>query len=411
MAIKREKNIYFADFFAGIGGFHHAIKNVSKSSGINFICKVVSEIDLNAKKVYSQKFRFDINLIKDINDIIPHEDMNGISLIFCGFPCQTFSNAGKRKGFDDKKRGSLIFKVIEIVKNSNAKVILLENVKHLISHNGGKTYNEIINNFKKIGYKTTEKPVLVSPTDLGLPQNRERVFIPLIHESLESRHYIDYIEKPKMEIKNNILEKIIEKNVDKKFFLPKEKQDILHAWEEFVSYFLEKKIKIPVIWLDELLNKKYISKSTSKSKDWYIKYMNSMKTFYLNNKEFIDYWNKKYKPLSWKLRRDKKLEWHAGFETNFRSSFLQERQSGLRFRKPNIFPTLVATVQTPIIYDECGWRYLTPKEVSKLQDFPETDDIITCNDFQLYKQYGNSVNIKVVEWIINNYLIKYLEKL
>lgn len=409
MSAKNNKIIYFADFFAGVGGFHHAIKNVSRNKNIKFECKTVSEIDNSAKKIYASKFNFDINSIKDINDIDPKKDMKDVELVFCGFPCQTFSTAGNRKGFADEMKGMLIFKVLDIIKNSNVKVILLENVKYLISHDKGITYKVIIDEFRKIGFKTTKQPLIISPTDLGIPQNRERVFIPLIHESIEKNEYLKDAEKPKSSKLINA-KSILEKKVDDKYYLSEEKQNILIAWEEFVEHFRKEKKRTPVIWLDELLNNKYITKSNSTEKEWYKKYMSSMNKFYKENKVFIDQWENKYSPLKWKLRRDKKLEWQAGLEVAFKDAFLQERQSGLRFRRPNSFPTLVATVQTPIIYDKKGWRYLTPKEASKLQNLPEHSNKL-CNEFQLYKQYGNSVNVKVVEWVIENYLWKYLEAL
>ena len=99
--------------------------------------------------------------------------------------------------------------------------------------------------------------------------------------------------------------------------------------------------------------------------------------------------------------RDIKIQW----------CFLTDETIRVRFRKNDVYPTLVASVQTPIIYcpKKKSWRYLTPHEVSKLQSFPK-EFKLDSNDHQAYKQFGNSVNVKVVEYVINAYLLDKLLK-
>ena len=173
-------NIKFIDLFAGIGGFHFALHKQGAK------CVFASEIDQQARLTYGYNFQkispnlFESNLFvdknlfnKDITKIDP-KDIPEHDILCGGFPCQPFSIAGYRKGFDDKDRGDLIFNIIEIIKIKQPKVIFLENVKNLYSHDKGETYNYIKELIKKQGYFVKEK-VLNTMEYGNLPQNRERL--------------------------------------------------------------------------------------------------------------------------------------------------------------------------------------------------------------------------------------------
>ncbi len=179
------KNIYFADLFAGIGGFHHAFKIVASDLNLKIKCKYVSEIDKYAKENYCLNFNFDENKIFDIKDFTDYVDNSNLDIVFCGFPCQPFSNAGFMKGFDDEHRGKMIYIVCDFIKKTKPKIILLENVKYLTKHNNENTYKEILDMFHQAGYvgSSIKEPLIISPHDLGLKQKRERVFIPLVQKS------------------------------------------------------------------------------------------------------------------------------------------------------------------------------------------------------------------------------------
>ncbi len=171
--------IKFIDLFAGIGGFHYALNSQ------DFQCVFTSEIDKNARLTYEHNFKSKCPLIfseenyylfnQDITtqniDEIPDHD------ILCGgFPCQPFSIAGFRKGLQDEGRGDLIFTVVNIVKEKKPRVIFLENVKNLLTHDQGNTYKIIKDLIEKEGYYVTEK--ILNTMDYGnIPQNRERLYI------------------------------------------------------------------------------------------------------------------------------------------------------------------------------------------------------------------------------------------
>ncbi len=159
----------FIDLFAGIGGFRLAIQNLGGK------CVFTSEWDKDAKRTYKANFGE-----RPFGDITKEETKafipNGFDLLCAGFPCQAFSIAGKRGGFEDT-RGTLFFDVAEIIKRKQPKAIFLENVKGLRNHNGGKTLATILNVLRNdLGYFVPE-PQVVNARDFGVPQNRERIYI------------------------------------------------------------------------------------------------------------------------------------------------------------------------------------------------------------------------------------------
>lgn len=159
----------FIDLFAGIGGFRMAMQNLGGK------CVFTSEWDENAKKTYRANFGE-----TPFGDITKERTKNYIpddfDLLCAGFPCQAFSIAGKRGGFEDT-RGTLFFDVAEIIKNRKPKAIFLENVKGLRNHNGGKTLETILNVLRNdLNYYVPE-PQIVNAKNFGVPQNRERIYI------------------------------------------------------------------------------------------------------------------------------------------------------------------------------------------------------------------------------------------
>lgn len=165
----------FIDLFAGIGGFRLAMQNLGGK------CVFTSEWDKDAKRTYKANFGE-----RPFGDITKEETKayipDGFDLLCAGFPCQAFSIAGKRGGFEDT-RGTLFFDVAEIIKRKQPKAIFLENVKGLRNHNGGKTLATILNVLRNdLGYFVPE-PQIVNAKDFGVPQNRERIYIVGFHPS------------------------------------------------------------------------------------------------------------------------------------------------------------------------------------------------------------------------------------
>lgn len=158
----------FIDLFAGIGGFRIALQSLGGK------CVFSSEWDANAQKTYFYNFGEipygDITK-ESIKNCIP----DGFDVLCAGFPCQAFSIAGYRKGFEDT-RGTLFFDVAEIIKRKLPKAVFLENVKNLYTHDNGKTFAVIKATLEELGYVVYHK-VMNSMEYANVPQNRERIFI------------------------------------------------------------------------------------------------------------------------------------------------------------------------------------------------------------------------------------------
>ncbi len=160
--------IKYLSLFSGIGGFEYGMQQSNK----NFECIGYSEIDKYAKSIYKKHFPGH----KDLGDAteIRTEELGDFDLLVGGFPCQAFSMAGYRKGFDDT-RGTLFFEISRILKDKRPRYFLLENVKGLLSHDKGKTFQTILEVLSDLGYDV-EWCVLNSKNH-GVPQNRERIYI------------------------------------------------------------------------------------------------------------------------------------------------------------------------------------------------------------------------------------------
>lgn len=159
----------FIDLFAGIGGFRIAMQSLGGK------CIFTSEWDEQAKKTYEANFGevpFGDITKEETKKFIP----DGFDVLCAGFPCQAFSIAGKRGGFEDT-RGTLFFDVAEIIKRKQPKAIFLENVKGLFNHDKGKTLKTILNVLREdLGYYVPD-PQVLNAKNFGVPQNRERIFI------------------------------------------------------------------------------------------------------------------------------------------------------------------------------------------------------------------------------------------
>jgi len=198
----------FIDLFAGIGGFRIAMQSLGGK------CVFTSEWDEQAKKTYQANFGevpFGDITKDETKSFIP----DGFDVLCAGFPCQAFSIAGKRGGFEDT-RGTLFFDVAEIIKEKKPKAIFLENVKGLRNHDKGKTLATILNVLREdLGYFVPQ-PQIINAKDFGVPQNRERIFIVGFRGDLG----VDSFEYPKPINKKVVFEDIKEEDrVSVKYYL------------------------------------------------------------------------------------------------------------------------------------------------------------------------------------------------
>lgn len=206
----KEKN-KVASFFAGIGGICYGFEQ----AGAKIIW--ANEIDSKCCLTYKQNFRNTYLDEKDIKTVEPNE-VPTVDIINGGFPCQAFSIAGNRKGFKDA-RGTLFFELVRIIKEKQPKAILLENVKNLLSHDNGKTFDTIKRTLEKIGYYVHFK-VLNTMIYGNVPQNRERVYI----VCFKSKNCFDAFNFPKpMKLSKSIADIIdFDKKVPDKYYYKKD---------------------------------------------------------------------------------------------------------------------------------------------------------------------------------------------
>ena len=161
--------IKYIDMFAGIGGFRSGLDKIG-----GFECVAYCEIDKQARMAYEALYNTKGEIcFEDATKINP-EDVPDIDLLCGGFPCQSFSIAGKRRGFDDT-RGTLFFEIARIIAVKKPTMLLLENVQGLLSHNKGRTFHTILKTLDELGYDVQWQ--VLNSANFGVPQSRKRVFI------------------------------------------------------------------------------------------------------------------------------------------------------------------------------------------------------------------------------------------
>lgn len=211
----------FIDLFAGIGGFRLALQNLGGK------CVYTSEWDKYSKQTYEANFG-EIPFGDITKDSTKGFVPDNFDVLCAGFPCQAFSIAGKRGGFEDT-RGTLFFDVAEIIKKRKPKAIFLENVKGLRSHDKGKTLATILNTLREdLGYFVPD-PQVINAKQFGVPQNRERIFIVGFRLDLG----IESFEYPKKLMHEPKLDDILEKDeVSVKYYLSEQYLDTLKKHKE-----------------------------------------------------------------------------------------------------------------------------------------------------------------------------------
>lgn len=394
-----EKSFKFIDLFAGIGGFHQAMRQ------LNGECVFAAEISPETAATY--KNNYGIEACYDITKVNP-DDIPQHDVLCAGFPCQSFSKAGGRKGFQDA-RGVLFFDIVRILQYHNyryggPKYVLLENVRNLVSHDKGNTWKRIRKELTNLGYNVIENPLIVSPHYLGVPQLRERAVIVAVRS--------DYYSGP---ININISSKarntcsiddilMTQSNDEYKlqsFRLSAYEERVLKLWDDFIKGINRKIVGFP-IWSDVF----YEDVDMTDFPEWKKEFIRKNKELYEENKEFIDRWYAANKKLKGIKKTHRKFEWQVnGAIDSIYDGVIQFRPSGVRVKQPTEFPALVAMVHVPIIGKQK--RYLTPREAARLQSFPE-DFKIDPNIHLAYKQFGNAVNVKVMKTVFELF-VDYVE--
>lgn len=381
------KKFKFIDLFCGIGGFHQAMVSLGGE------CVFASDIDEDCRKTYFRNYGImpegDITRI-EAKDIPSHDILCG------GFPCQSFSKAGNRLGFDDQTKGTLFFDILRILNFHQPKYALLENVRNLASHNQGHTWRVIHDELERVGYNLLPKPVIFSPHYIGIPQHRERVFIMCIRKDLGTIPEFVFNSKkyPKCNIESILQEDNEIEDLDH-YRLSDAQIQLLNIWDDFISNIKCEKLPGFPIWSERLCELDESEDLTQHPK-WKENFIRKNNALYMENKAFIDKWLEKAKHSPLFFGSKAKFEWQAGQVKNpsLFNNILQFRPSGIRVKVGTYFPALVAITQTSIVGSKL--RYLTLRECARLQSFPDSFQPDTIES-QAYKQFGNAVNVELVK--------------
>ncbi len=323
----------FIDLFCGIGGFRLALEHAGAK------CVFSSDIDAFAQQTYCDNFGE-----KPYGDItkISASEIPSFDILTAGFPCQPFSYAGLCQGFEDQTRGTLFFDVCRILSYHKPKMFFLENVKGLVSHNGGQTLKIILENLKGLGYDVHWK--VLSSLDFGLPQKRERWYC------VGFNKMVDFSFPEPMQNTPTLRDIIVLDDDNPALKLTKFEMDRIKY--HFAHCHEEERVQHD--------NSKY-APNTKKGKYGIFSYQ---------------------KP-------DGSLRFHVGdvAKTQIQEAFYACLDT--------YAPTIIAG-RTPKLWD-IG-RKLSVLEAKRLQGFPD-DFKFTVSDNQAYKQLGNSVSVPVISLI------------
>lgn len=424
--IEREPLVQFVDLFAGLGGFHVAAKRLGGE------CVFACEIDPELRELYTRNFGQPIS--GDIANValktVPYHD-----LLCAGFPCQPFSKAGDQIGLEDAVRGKLFWRIIELVKLRRPMLVLLENVAHFVNHDEGNTYLQLKGALEAEGYQVEFRQY--SPHQFGVPQIRERIYM---LGYLGDRDAFPWPEKETTSDQLSISTILDTAPADAVKLRP-QVQQCIDVWQEFLDR-IPSEAKLPSfpIWAMEFdatypfdrgplgrvplyelekargcfgapllgLTRKQVTALLPNHAQgtrrvfprWKQMFIKQNREFYATHRRLLREWLPKVKQFPPSLQ---KLEWNCQGDPRDLSRYvLQFRASGLRVKRPNTAPSLVAmtSTQVPII----AWerRYITPRECARLQSLESLQHL--PEGISAIEALGNAVNATVVEKILSPWM-------
>jgi len=325
--------------FAGVGGICQGFKNVGYS------VSWANELDRHACDTYRLNHESTKLLQGDVNDL-PIDELPQVTILTAGFPCQPFSVAGAKKGFNDK-RGKVFYRVIDFLDTLKPKAFLLENVRHLVNHDKGSSFKKVRLAIRGSGYSFIPF-ILKSNEHCEIPQARERLYIVGFAGEMGCSY-----NSP------------IQTNNLKNLGCP-----------------MSSAFEVPVAFDQNMKSvKDYLSEDSIDETDYYNKFDNHIH-----------------------------VKVSDAFQNDCIDSVYQYRRFFVRKNKSKVCPTLTANMgggghNVPIIHDGKGPRRLNPRECFNLQGFSPDFQLPEMGRLQLYKQAGNSVVIPVIEKIAQNMII------
>jgi DNA (cytosine-5)-methyltransferase 1 len=419
------QKIRFVDLFSGIGGMRLAFEQAAHSLGLETECVLSSEIDLEARSVYKKNFKeLPLGDIRKINQLPAHD------FLIAGFPCQSFSYAGKKEGFGDT-RGTLFFEITRLIDTYKPQAFIFENVRGILTNEQQKTIKTIKHEIQRRGYSFDA--FLLNSANFDLPQNRLRVYMVGILGASpkfrlvsdlgpkDSHSYNPYqlsLFQPSKKVVT--VADILEDDPEPKYncspafvkaltralggdltrlhgirLIDYRGGNSLHSWE----LGLRGDCSLDEIQLMNLFILKRRNKKFGRHQDGKLLTKEQISTFFahpelekildsLLSKNYLKLVDNKYKPVA--------------------GNFSFEVYKFLDTHK--IAVTLVASDSNRLgVYHNNRIRKITPREAARLQGFPD-DFMLHPNDDKAYYQLGNAVSLNVVRAVSQEVILNTLEK-
>ena len=411
--------IRFVDLFAGVGGIRIGVTEALSEFGIQSRCVLSSEIDENACLTYKLNF----NEIPD-GDIRMITESEPFELLLGGFPCQPFSYAGKRKGFGDT-RGTLFFEIERLLEKYRPKAFLLENVRGLYTHDGGRTFETIIGKLHGLGYGTYD--LMLNSSNFGVPQNRVRLYIVGIlgaNPEMTLATNLGAADSHRFKDEHTLFDdasincrtvgEILEDNVDEKYYCSEDFQkrlrkavgedlsslhgyrmmdyrggQSLHSWDlELRGECSDAERRFMTLLIQNRRKPEFGRHQDGKKLT-----MEQIETFYpyddildvmksLKGKHYLKEEDGKFSPVCGNM----------SFEV-------------FKFLDPaSISITLTSSDSNRLgVIQNNRARHITPRECARLQGFPDSF-ILHPSDRYSYKQFGNSVSVPVITAVMKDFI-------
>lgn len=434
-----EVRFRFVDLFAGLGGFHIALKGLG-GEGV-----FAAEWDETLNVLYQRNFHLppekvwkDVNTLRDratIAERVPDHEV-----LTAGFPCQPFSKAGEQLGFEHTKQGQLFYKVLDILKEKRPRRFILENVPNILNHRNGDTQETILRHLRDAGYQVDVKTY--SPHEFGIPQIRERAYFV---GSLDP--WGDRFPWPEPGPQRTNIASVLDEKATAARPIPAQTLRAIDMWNDFLhrspadvklpsfpiwsmefrATYPYQDATPPALWqekgpreLDSYLGnfgfglrgltqeQQYdlLPSHSRRAGDyafphWKQMFIRQNREFFWVNQKWIAPWLEKWKPWDFPSSLQK-FEWNAQGEVRDIDRYvLQVRASGIRVKRTHTAPSLIAMTHTqvPILGKDLvgARRYMTADECAKLQSLGDIE--LPDSDLHAYQALGNAVNAEVVRAI------------